>query len=136
MSLLHETVDTHEPDAVGGAAPPPPVATVPPPPLLRTATAPGTVHPVARNDAPPQSVVPYLRALAESGGSDLHCKVGSPPRVRIDGMLRKLQVDALRAEDTERLRARGAAGPTSSTPSCGPTRPTSRTRSTASVGSA
>ena len=32
-----------------------------------------------------QSVVPFLRALGEVGGSDLHCKVGSPPRVRIDG---------------------------------------------------
>ncbi len=61
---------------------------------------PGAVHPSSHGDAP-QSVVPYLRALAESGGSDLHCKVGSPPRVRIDGILRKLQVDALRQEDTE-----------------------------------
>ena len=31
------------------------------------------------------SVVPFLRALVELLGSDLHCKVGSPPRVRIDG---------------------------------------------------
>ena len=45
----------------------------------------------------------YLRALVESGGSDLHCKVGSPPRVRIDGVLRRLQVDNLTAEDTEAM---------------------------------
>ena len=37
------------------------------------------------------SIEPFLRALVETGGSDLHCKVGSPPRVRIDGKLRKLQ---------------------------------------------
>lgn len=61
---------------------------------------PGTVYATPRSDVP-QSVVPYLRALAESGGSDLHCKVGSPPRVRIDGVLRKLQVDPLRPLDTE-----------------------------------
>jgi twitching motility protein PilT len=47
------------------------------------------------------SVVPFLRALVESGGSDLHCKVGSAPRVRVDGVLRRLQVPNLRREDTE-----------------------------------
>lgn len=50
-----------------------------------------------------QSVAPYLRALVELFGSDLHCKVGSPPRVRIDGRLRKLQAPVLRPEDTERM---------------------------------
>ena len=67
---------------------------------MRPTAVPDSVSGVVRPDGP-QSVVPYLRALAESGGSDLHCKVGSPPRVRIDGVLRKLQVDPLRAEDTE-----------------------------------
>ena len=47
------------------------------------------------------SIEPYLRALVECGGSDLHCKVGSPPRVRIDGKLRKLQADDLTAADTQ-----------------------------------
>ncbi len=47
------------------------------------------------------SVQPYLRALVELLGSDLHCKVGSPPRVRIDGTLRKLQAPELTPEDTE-----------------------------------
>ena len=47
------------------------------------------------------SAEPYLRALMECGGSDLHCKVGSPPRVRIDGRLRKLQAEVLTPEDTE-----------------------------------
>jgi twitching motility protein PilT len=43
----------------------------------------------------------FLRALVESDGSDLHCKVGSPPRIRVDGALRKLATDALTADDTE-----------------------------------
>ena len=51
----------------------------------------------------PLSVEPYLRALVEVGGSDLHCKTGSPPRVRIDGRLRKLQAPTLTATDTEHM---------------------------------
>jgi twitching motility protein PilT len=49
------------------------------------------------------SLEPFLRALTETGGSDLHCKVGSPPRVRIDGRLRKLQTADLTADDTSRM---------------------------------
>ena len=49
------------------------------------------------------TIEPYLRALVELGGSDLHCKVGSPPRVRIDGRLRKLQAPELTAVDTESM---------------------------------
>lgn len=49
----------------------------------------------------PQSVIPLLHALASSKGSDLHCKVGSAPRLRVDGRLRRLQVPDLRPEDTE-----------------------------------
>ncbi|MGZ4603599.1 MAG: type IV pili twitching motility protein PilT, partial [Kineosporiaceae bacterium] len=49
------------------------------------------------------SVEPYLRALVELLGSDLHCKVGSPPRVRIDGTLRKLQAPVLAPVDTESM---------------------------------
>ena len=49
------------------------------------------------------SIEPFLRALVECGGSDLHCKVGSPPRVRIDGRLRKLQTRDLSAADTEQM---------------------------------
>ena len=48
-------------------------------------------------------IEPFLRALVECGGSDLHCKVGSPPRVRIDGRLRKLQTRDLTAADTEHM---------------------------------
>ena len=49
------------------------------------------------------TIEPFLRALVESGGSDLHCKVGSPPRVRINGALRKLQTRDLTAADTESM---------------------------------
>jgi twitching motility protein PilT len=48
-------------------------------------------------------VEPYLRALVDSGGSDLHCKVGSPPRVRIDGRLRKLRGEALTAPAMDQM---------------------------------
>jgi twitching motility protein PilT len=49
------------------------------------------------------TIEPFLRALVECGGSDLHCKVGSPPRVRIDGRLRTLQTRDLTAADTEQM---------------------------------
>ena len=49
------------------------------------------------------TIEPYLRALVESGGSDLHCKTGSPPRVRIDGRLRRLDAPELTAADTEAM---------------------------------
>lgn len=49
------------------------------------------------------SVVPYLRALVDLGGSDLHCKVGSPPRIRIDGKLRWMQARDLEPADTEHM---------------------------------
>ncbi|WP_061962767.1 type IV pilus twitching motility protein PilT [Demequina aurantiaca] len=51
----------------------------------------------------PVSVIPFLHALASTGGSDLHCKVGSAPRIRVDGRLRKLQVPPLRPEDTRNM---------------------------------
>ena len=49
------------------------------------------------------TIEPFLRALVDCGGSDLHCKVGSPPRVRIDGRLRKLQTRDLTSVDTEAM---------------------------------
>jgi twitching motility protein PilT len=51
----------------------------------------------------PLSVEPFLKAVVEIGGSDLHCKTGSPPRVRIDGRLRKLQAPTLTSPDTEHM---------------------------------
>ncbi len=54
-------------------------------------------------DETPLDIEPFLRALVECSGSDLHCKVGSPPRVRVDGRLRRLQVRALTGDDTEHM---------------------------------
>ena len=54
-------------------------------------------------ERPPLSVMEHLRALVDLSGSDLHCKVGSPPRIRIDGRLRKLQAPELRPLDTEHM---------------------------------
>jgi len=49
----------------------------------------------------PLSCEPFLRSLVELAGSDLHCKVGSPPRIRLDGRLRRLEAPALGAVDTK-----------------------------------
>ncbi|WP_448059588.1 type IV pilus twitching motility protein PilT [Cellulomonas hominis] len=53
----------------------------------------------------PITALPLLHALASTGGSDLHVKVGSAPRVRVDGRLRRLQVPELRPKDTEHILA-------------------------------
>ncbi|GAB2675423.1 type IV pilus twitching motility protein PilT [Thalassiella azotivora] len=57
----------------------------------------------AQDDDAPLSVIPFLQSLVQLSGSDLHVKVGSPPRVRIDGRLRRLQARALRPEDTANM---------------------------------
>jgi twitching motility protein PilT len=45
-----------------------------------------------------------LRTLAERKGSDLHLKVGSPPLMRIDGVLGRVEgQEPLRPEDTEAM---------------------------------
>jgi twitching motility protein PilT len=45
-----------------------------------------------------------LRLLAERQGSDLHLKVGSPPLIRVDGILTRLEEDEpLRPDETEYL---------------------------------
>lgn len=54
-------------------------------------------------DRPELSVLPFLKMLIEVQGSDLHCKVGSPPRIRLNGRLRKLQAPSLRPKDTENM---------------------------------
>ncbi|HYD08701.1 MAG TPA: ATPase, T2SS/T4P/T4SS family, partial [Acidimicrobiales bacterium] len=46
----------------------------------------------------------FLRALVESGGSDLHVKVGSPPRIRVNGTLSRVEdEDELSAEDLQAM---------------------------------
>ncbi|CAN5482991.1 type IV pilus twitching motility protein PilT [soil metagenome] len=45
-----------------------------------------------------------LAALAEAGGSDLHVKVGSPPRMRVNGVLRAMADEAaLSPAETEEM---------------------------------
>ena len=44
-----------------------------------------------------------LRFLVERRGSDLHVKVGTPPRIRVDGHLQPTPFDAPSAADAERL---------------------------------
>lgn len=50
----------------------------------------------------PALIDELLRSVVETGASDLHLKVGSPPVVRIDGELRRLDgYDPLKPADTE-----------------------------------
>jgi len=44
-----------------------------------------------------------LSAMANRGASDLHITVGSPPQLRVDGKLTKLDLPQLSQEDTKRL---------------------------------
>jgi twitching motility protein PilT len=44
-----------------------------------------------------------LETLAENEGSDLHLKAGSPPIIRVDGILRRLEGRPLTSEDTEMI---------------------------------
>jgi twitching motility protein PilT len=44
-----------------------------------------------------------LSLLVRQGGSDLHLSVGSPPRIRVDGLLLAVDCPALSSEDTRRL---------------------------------
>jgi twitching motility protein PilT len=53
----------------------------------------------------------YLRHLVDRRGSDLHLKVGTPPRIRVDGHLQAAPFPALTAADTERLAYAVLAGP-------------------------
>ena len=74
---------------------------VPSPSKLSEPRTPAAGHPVVVRES--VSVIPFLRALVDTGGSDLHCKVGSPPRIRVDGVLRRLQVPDLTQGDTEHM---------------------------------
>jgi twitching motility protein PilT len=48
-------------------------------------------------------LVEWLRKLTEANGSDLHVKAGSPPRVRVQGRLERLDRAPLTAQETEAL---------------------------------
>ncbi|MEX2102150.1 MAG: ATPase, T2SS/T4P/T4SS family, partial [Actinomycetota bacterium] len=51
-------------------------------------------------DGVPGEFSSWLKQVADLEGSDLHVKVGSPPMLRIDGRLRKIDRTALTPEDT------------------------------------
>ena len=53
--------------------------------------------------APQLSLQALLKAMTDKGASDLHITVGSPPRLRIDGDLVRLQTEPLNATDTKTL---------------------------------
>ena len=44
-----------------------------------------------------------LRLMVEKGASDLHITVGSPPQVRIDGLLVPLRMPPLTGVETQQL---------------------------------
>src|SRR4051794_41054296 len=46
-----------------------------------------------------------LRFAVEHGASDVHVKVGSRPRLRVDGRLREAPFDTVEPSDTERVAA-------------------------------
>ena len=48
-------------------------------------------------------IAPFLQAVVVNNGSDLHIKVGGPPKIRISGTLVPLQVDPLTAEAAETM---------------------------------
>jgi twitching motility protein PilT len=48
-------------------------------------------------------IAPFLQAVVVNNGSDLHLKVGGPPRVRIRGSLVPLEVEPLTADALESL---------------------------------
>src|SRR3954469_12546024 len=62
--------------------------------------------------ATPGGMIPMedlLRLVVDENASDLHLTVGSPPALRLNGRVVKLDVRPLVAEDTENL-ARAIAG--------------------------
>jgi twitching motility protein PilT len=48
-------------------------------------------------------IAPFLQAVVVNNGSDLHIKVGGPPKIRIAGTLVPLQVDPLTADAAESM---------------------------------
>ena len=50
-----------------------------------------------------RSIEPYLHALVDVGGSDLHIKAGAVPRIRLDGVLRPLRAEPLEPEETSAM---------------------------------
>lgn len=49
------------------------------------------------------SLAELLKKMLEMGGSDLHVTTNTPPRIRVDGKLRPLEMPPLTASDTKQL---------------------------------
>ena len=49
------------------------------------------------------SLAELLKKMLEMGGSDLHITTNSPPRVRVDGKLRPLEMPPMTAAETKQL---------------------------------
>jgi twitching motility protein PilT len=52
---------------------------------------------------PPLTLQSLLKTMVDKGASDLHITTGSPPRLRIDGEMAKLQTEPMSAVDTKQL---------------------------------
>ena len=50
------------------------------------------------------SLPDLLKSTLELGGSDLHLSIGSPPQVRVDGELRRLELPDLTPDITALFR--------------------------------
>jgi twitching motility protein PilT len=49
------------------------------------------------------SLEELLQLLVQRGGSDLHIAAGSPPRLRVDGLLKPTEFDSLTKEESQKL---------------------------------
>src|SRR6204780_2525865 len=49
------------------------------------------------------SMSDLLQLVVAEGASDLHIRVGTPPTIRVHGILHRVEGPALKAEDTEEL---------------------------------
>ncbi|MEE9233967.1 MAG: ATPase, T2SS/T4P/T4SS family, partial [Candidatus Acidoferrales bacterium] len=52
---------------------------------------------------PPLNLSEMLKKMLEMGGSDLHLTTNSPPRIRVDGKLRPLEMPPLAPSETKQL---------------------------------
>jgi twitching motility protein PilT len=83
-----------DPATTAGGAPAP----HPAPPV---APAPHQSAPASAAEAATITLQQWLRELTVAGGSDLHVKTGSPPRIRVEGSLRKLDVPPIGSHEAE-----------------------------------
>jgi TRAP-type mannitol/chloroaromatic compound transport system permease small subunit len=66
-------------------------------------TAPGEDATASSGEGIVQEFDGWLRGLSEADGSDLHVKVGSPPMMRLQGQLQRMDRSPMGPEETERL---------------------------------